>query len=245
MLSSDLIRMARDRAGLTQEQLAARSGRPRSTIARWESGAREPSLDHLSEVIRAAGLDLAIDLANRDESLTENVRDQLRLTPEERLGRLLPRAELQEVEQALVAIARLRTPTILIGPLAAALQGSPQRPRDGAAEIVAADRERALGELAGMGAEASDDEERFAERDRRWRWLLPDRGAVVVVDRISGSGDFPDLRRDAASLGLSGGVLMLASPRDLLRLADASSRPADRAYRAGLRALLEVTRESV
>jgi transcriptional regulator with XRE-family HTH domain len=244
MLSSDLIRMARDRAGLTQEQLAARSGRPRSTIARWESGAREPSLDHLSEVIRAAGLDLAIDLANRDESLAENVRDQLRLTPEKRLGRLLPRAEVGEVEHALAAVAQLRTSVILIGPLAAALQGSPQRPRDSAAEIVPADRGQALDELEAMDAEASDDEERFAERDRRWRWLLPDGGAVVVIDRISGSGDFADLRRDAVHLELFAHALMVASPRDLLRLADASPRPADRAYRAGLRTLLEVTRES-
>jgi hypothetical protein len=202
-------------------------------------------LDHLSEVIRAAGLDLAIDLANRDENLAENVRDQLALSPEERLGRLLPRAEVDEVERGLATVSRIRTPTILIGPLAAALQGSPQRPRDGAAEVVAADRGRALDELAAMGAKASDDEERFAERDRRWRWLLPDGGAVVVVDRISGSGDFPDLRRDAVSLELSGGMLMLASPRDLLRLADASPRSADRAYRTGLRTLLEVTRESV
>jgi transcriptional regulator with XRE-family HTH domain len=244
MLTSDLIRMARDRAGLTQEQLAARSGRPRSTIARWESGAREPSLDHLSEVIRAAGLDLTIDLANQDESLSENVRDQLHLTPEERLGRLLPRAELREVQNALTAVPRLRTPTILIGPLAAALQGSPQRPRDGAAEVVPADRGRALDELTRIGAEASDDEDRFAKSDRRWRWLLPDGGAVVVVDRISGSGDFPDLRRDAVGLEAFGKELTLASPRDLLRLADASPRAADRSYRAGLRALLEVTRGS-
>ncbi len=245
MRSSDLIRMARDRAGLTQEQLGARSGRPRSTIARWESGAREPSLDHLSEVIRAAGLDLAIGLTNRDESLDENVRDQLRLTPEERLGRLLPQTEEREARQALAAVARLRTPVILIGPLAAALQGSPQRPRDGAAEIVPADRGRALEELGAAGARASDDEERFAERDRRWRWLLPDGGAVVVADRIAGSGDFPDLRRDAVGLEVFGDLLGLASPRDLLRLADASPRSVDRSYGAALRALLEVTRGSV
>lgn len=244
MLSSDLIRMARDRAGLTQEQLAARSGRPRSTIARWESGAREPSLDRLLGVIRAAGLDVSIGLANLDESLSESARDQLRLAPEARLGRLLPATELPEVEHAFAAVARLRTPTILIGSLAAALQGSPQRPRDGAAEIVPADRGRALEEMAAMGAEASDDEERFAERDRRWRWLLPDGGAIVVADRISGSGDFPDLRRDAVGLELFGGLVTVACPRDLLRLADASPRSADRGYRAGLRALLEVMRES-
>jgi len=244
MRSSDLIRMARDRAGLTQEQLAARSGRPRSTIARWESGVREPSLHHLSEVIRAAGLDLSIDLANQDDSLAENVRDQLQLIREERLRRLLPPAELGEVEHALATVAGLRTPAILIGPLAAALQGSPQRPRDGAAEIVTSDRERALGELAVVGR-PSDDEERFADHDRRWRWELSGGGAVIVADRISGSGDFPDLRRDAERVDVFGAPLMLASPRDLLRLADASPRSADRAYRAGLRALLESTRVSV
>jgi transcriptional regulator with XRE-family HTH domain len=244
MLSSDLIRMARDRAGLTQGQLAERSGRPRSTIARWESGTRDPSLGSLSEVIRAAGLKLSITLTNRDESLAENVHDQLALSSEDRLRRLMSEEEARSAVNAFAVVAGLRTPIILVGPLAAALLGSPQRPREGAAEIVAADREQALRELSEGGAKASDDEERFADHDRRWRWLLPGDAAIVVVDRLTGSGDFPDLRRDAVMLEVFGHKLRVASPRDLLRLADASPRQADRAYRSGLVALLEAIHRS-
>src|SRR3954451_19412402 len=43
---ADLIREARTRAGLTQDELAERSGRPRSLIARWEQGSVSPSIDN-------------------------------------------------------------------------------------------------------------------------------------------------------------------------------------------------------
>jgi len=44
-----LIREARLRAGLTQQQLADRTGRERSVIARWEQGAVSPSITRWQE----------------------------------------------------------------------------------------------------------------------------------------------------------------------------------------------------
>ena len=49
MQSADLIREARLRAGLTQHELAERSGRDRSVIARWEQGTVAPSIETLVE----------------------------------------------------------------------------------------------------------------------------------------------------------------------------------------------------
>ncbi len=230
--------MARDRAGLSQEQLAARSGKPRSTIARWESGARSPSLESLEEVIGAAGLDLVIGLAEADRSLGELVADQLSLDPEERLARVLSRAQARRLIRALSSLAALRTPSILIGPLAATLQGGPQRPRSEAVELVAGDREALLGELKAIGAKPSDDEGRFADVNRRWRWTVRD-AELVVVDRLAGAGDYADLRRSAIELPIDGYKLKVAHPRDLLRLAEASPLESDRAYVPGLRALLD------
>jgi transcriptional regulator with XRE-family HTH domain len=230
--------MARDRAGLSQEQLAARSDRPRSTIARWESGARSPSFENLEDVISASGLDLVISLAEADPSLDELIRDQLTLPPEDRLRRLLPNEEAAGLIRSLALVAELQTPTIVIGSLAAALQGGPQRPRD-AVELVAGDRDALLGELERLGGQPTDDEARFNDVDRRWRWSLPE-AELIVVDRLAGAGDYRDLRRDAVELRVGGHELALAGPRDLLRLADASPG-ADRAYAAGLRALLEQT----
>ena len=63
MISADLLREARLRAGLTQKELARRIGRPQSQIARWESGHVEPSLETLQKVIRASGFELTYGLA--------------------------------------------------------------------------------------------------------------------------------------------------------------------------------------
>lgn len=89
MWSAILIREARLRGGLTQQELAARSGRERSVIARWEQGAVAPSLEALLEVIQACGFDLPLELAARDDSADERLSKNARLSPERRVQRLL------------------------------------------------------------------------------------------------------------------------------------------------------------
>jgi transcriptional regulator with XRE-family HTH domain len=236
--SRDLIRIARDRAGLSQEQLAVRSRRPRSTIARWESGARSPSLESLEEVIRAAGLDLVISLAEHDRSLEELVRDQLELSPAQRLRRLLPEGEADQVIAGLDTVAELATPAIVVGSVAAALRGAPQRPRENVVEVLAGDRDGLLQELRDRGAEPTDDEERFSDVNRRWRWRLLPVGTLAVTDLLAGAGGYSDLRRDATAITVDGHEVTVAGTRDLLRLADASPDEKDRAYAPGLRTLL-------
>lgn len=87
MPSADLLKEARLRAGLTQEELARRSGRPQSTIARWESGGVRPSLESLREVIRACGLELGFTIANFDDSYVAQIERNLASTPSERIAR--------------------------------------------------------------------------------------------------------------------------------------------------------------
>lgn len=100
MLSADLLREARLRAGLTQRELAARAGKPQSTIARWERGRVEPSLEALREVIRAAGLDLTYGLAAYDDSYVAQIEAQLRLAPRERVDRMVELAAAQATIRA-------------------------------------------------------------------------------------------------------------------------------------------------
>ncbi|OII15707.1 hypothetical protein BIU97_13515 [Curtobacterium sp. MCBA15_009] len=57
-----LIRDARDRAELTQVQLARRAGVTQSVISTYENGRREPSLAALQRMLRAAGFTTTIDL---------------------------------------------------------------------------------------------------------------------------------------------------------------------------------------
>jgi len=89
MRSADVIREARLRAGLTQYELAERTDRDRSVIARWEQGAVAPSLETLVELVRACGFEIPLELAQRDDSNLERLRKNVRLSPERRVQRIL------------------------------------------------------------------------------------------------------------------------------------------------------------
>ncbi|HEV8250135.1 MAG TPA: helix-turn-helix transcriptional regulator [Gaiellaceae bacterium] len=87
-----LIREARLRAKLTQAELAQRTGRERSVIARWEQGAVSPSIDNLLAVVHACGFDLPLALVPRDTSRDERLEEGRQLSPERRVDRLIQRA---------------------------------------------------------------------------------------------------------------------------------------------------------
>ena len=89
MRSADLIREARLRAGLTQYELAERSGRDRSVIARWEQGTVAPSIETLVELVRACGFELPLELVPHDPSQREWLSKTALLSPERRVQRLL------------------------------------------------------------------------------------------------------------------------------------------------------------
>jgi transcriptional regulator with XRE-family HTH domain len=91
MVSGDLIREARLRAGLTQGDLGSRIGKPQSVIARWERGDVTPSLETLRRVIRGCGLDLSFHMSRFDDSNDFIIDDHLRMTPAERFADLLTR----------------------------------------------------------------------------------------------------------------------------------------------------------
>jgi len=86
-----LIREARLLAGLSQGELGARVGKDRAQIARWERGAVEPSFETLRELVGACGFELSVAIAPRtnDEVQDTELRDKLRLSPQERLQELL------------------------------------------------------------------------------------------------------------------------------------------------------------
>ncbi len=89
MVSGDLLVEARRRAGISQAELGRRSGVPPSLIGRYERYEVIPSLERLRALLRAAGYELSIRLANVDPSNHDQVliERELRLTPAERLRR--------------------------------------------------------------------------------------------------------------------------------------------------------------
>jgi transcriptional regulator with XRE-family HTH domain len=87
--SARIIREARLRAGLTQAELAERSGRDRTVVARWEQGLVAPSVDTLAELVEACGFELSLELVPRDASLEAAVSDRAPLSPERRIDQML------------------------------------------------------------------------------------------------------------------------------------------------------------
>ena len=89
MRSGDLIREARLRGGLTQYELAERTGRDRAVIARWEQGTVAPSIETVVELVRACGFDLPLELVPYDPSREERLRKNALRSPERRVLRYL------------------------------------------------------------------------------------------------------------------------------------------------------------
>lgn len=92
MRSAALIREARLRAGLTQTELAKRTGKDRSVIARWEQAAVAPSVDTLVELVRACGFDLPLELVSYERA-PDRLEKNVLLSPERRLRRFLTAAD--------------------------------------------------------------------------------------------------------------------------------------------------------
>jgi transcriptional regulator with XRE-family HTH domain len=106
VVSADLIREARLRAGLTQADLARRVGRAQPAIARWESGRVEPSLETLRSIIRACGLELAFSLYNYDDSYVPFIERNLELSPADRVRHMAHVAE--KMQPLMNAVERAR-----------------------------------------------------------------------------------------------------------------------------------------
>jgi transcriptional regulator with XRE-family HTH domain len=60
-----IVREARERARMTQHELAARAGTSQPAIAKLERGATNPTLETLARCAAAAGFDLRLELVPR------------------------------------------------------------------------------------------------------------------------------------------------------------------------------------
>ena len=61
-MGAHIVRFARQRHGLTQEELSERSGVSQSLISRYERGLVEPSLATVQRLVNAAGAVMTIDV---------------------------------------------------------------------------------------------------------------------------------------------------------------------------------------
>lgn len=150
LLGGQLIKVARLRAGFTQRELGERLRHPQSSIARWESGARQPTIDTLVKTVRACGLDPVVSLFAMDRSNDGFIWQLLDETPAQRLrfqvaaangmrpmlaAAAAQRAGEQYTEPAdfepiavLRALASRGVRHVLVGRLAESVRGSPILP---------------------------------------------------------------------------------------------------------------------
>ncbi len=108
MRSGSLVREARRRAGLTQEQLAERAGTTQSAVARWEAGRAAPSLETLARIVRACELELRVGLAAPDAGEASLIERNLGLPPAQRFDQLVRTVRFLRAGRAAVSRSRRR-----------------------------------------------------------------------------------------------------------------------------------------
>ena len=249
VVSADLIREARLRAGLTQQELAQRSGRERSVIARWEQGGSAPSLETLLDLLAVCGFDLPLELAERDDRALALLRENALLSPERRVERML-RARAKPAAKAgrrrpfdpyaiLTALERQRVAYVVVGSFARVIHGvdeiahgleiTPSRQPPNLARL-----QRALHELGAIegGANPAPSEGTFTT----------EHGLLSVVWEPAGSRrGYTDLRRAASREPIGRGLRPpVASAADLAGMLSALGREEDRPAILALRRLIRL-----
>lgn len=184
-----------------------------------------------------------------EPKLVALVDDQLDLGPTDRLKALLG-SRWPGCRDALRAAAAVGELGVLVGPVAAALRGAPQRPGDGRVDLLIAadDREQVSDRLLEHGA-WPDGIERSADAagsERRERWQA-DRGVLSVRELPTGARNICAIRDRALPVMLNqdaAGLVRVALVEDLATIAASSPWSEDGIYLPGLRAVLASGRYS-
>lgn len=99
-MAAGLIRLARDRADLTQAGLAAAAGLTQQSISAYETGRKDPTLSTLKRLLAAAGFEMRIKLEPIDHHDSTLDAYLATLEPSQR-------AELERARDERVRAARL------------------------------------------------------------------------------------------------------------------------------------------
>ena len=268
-MASRMLRHARRRAGLTQRQLAGRTGIPQETIARIEARRMDPRVTTLDRLLEGCGFGLE-HLPRLGMGIDRpQIQALLALSPSERLGlavaddrphagaptELAAGRRVSELarfrpEEILRRLVDARVAFVVVGGLAAQAHGSPSLTRD--LDICYARDHDNLARLAGVLDDVAAvrrglpaDAPRMPPLDAR---TLRAGGLFTLTTRF---GDFdlladPDPGLDFESLSASaslddveGVAVLVAGLDDLIEMKRAAGRPKDRVELEILGALRE------
>jgi transcriptional regulator with XRE-family HTH domain len=223
MKGGDLILMARQRAHLTQRELAGRIECRQATIARWERGDRHPSYEDVQAVAGACGLQLDVHLLTEDRSWWPQIATQLDRTPVQRVRGLIPRGA-SRVLTVLEELAESQAPAIVIGEVAGALHGWPL--------VLGADTVEVCATATGTMGDALDHPGASS--------TLAGACGLLLTEIPPGTAGFRELARGAETIEIDRGSVRVAGLLDLLRIADASPGPDAARHALAYRAVLDV-----
>jgi transcriptional regulator with XRE-family HTH domain len=256
--SAAIIREARLRAGLTQAELAKRTGRERSVIARWEQGAVSPSVETVLALVEACGFDLPLELVPAEPADDKALRKNLLLSPERQVQRALRKREKSRPSEKaaspsfdpyalLGAFERRRVAYVLIGAFARVLRGADELTYglDLAPSLREPNLRRLEAALADLGAERPEGQtpvldEEIISAEPLIRLVSPHGELGVVPEPAGTRRGYDDLRRAATREHLGHGVRpQVASTADLARMLAALGRDADLPKLRAMRRLTE------
>ena len=248
-----LLREARQRAGLSQRQLAHRARTAQSVVARIERGQTSPSWDTLARLLAAAGFAIHTELDPRSSPrshMLDDVARILALPAERRLdevrnvnrfvyaARVASAAPL-DLERLITTLAQHRMRFVLVGALAARLHGfprvttaadiTPASDPENLARLAAALRElqaRVYTESVPEGLPFDCSAQALARADL-WN-LVTAAGRLDLAFVPSGTGGYDDLARGAVRFKVYGMDLLAARLEDIIRSKEAAGRPQDR-----------------
>ena len=228
MTGGELIREARLLAGLSQSELAARIGRDRAQVARWEIGGSEPNLETVVAVIQTCGYDLPLQLVPLEHTASRALDQNAELTPERRLEQVLERDKLPDPRDVLTVLRDHFVSFVLVGSLAHVIHGADESPRS--VEITPSTRQENLDRLEAALAELRDAGRVKADELR-------------VVPEPEGTRGYEDLRRRARREPIGRGLRPdVASVADCARMLAALGREEDLSRVRDLRRLMELER---
>lgn len=224
MDAAHLVREARLRAGLTQAELAARSGTTQSALARLEAGASSPAFTRVVDLVERCGLGLRVRIV---DTVADPVPERDRTAPADGWAFLAPLVQhgVRFVVSGLAAAAargladRERPPTIV--------------PDDARANLLLMGA--ALSEL-GARVRVEDGSLPFVGTPEsllsrpRWELVGPD-GPLDLVFAPPGTRGYRDLVRDAAVVSVGGVGLPVASLRDAIRELEAAGADPELVHR--------------
>ena len=263
--AAEILRNARILAGLSQRELARRAGTSQSVIARIEKQQTSPTWETLGRLLDAAGVMLEARVEPQvtvGSHMLQEVPRIMRMTPEDRLaevknlstfftaagcrepGVVAPVSESRPLlpldpERILHTLAQHQVRFVLIGALAAGLQGFPRATYD--ADITPARDPENLQRLAAAlrDLEAKIYTEPIPEglefdcsaamlaRAMVWS-LITAAGRLDIAFRPSGTEGYDDLARQAVRITVYGEELLAARLEDIMRSKEAANRPQDR-----------------